>query len=99
MAARGPAKLSAVSGQVPAGEPQASCRMCLKASTCAILRNEIALAKQFPQLNQKDGDEPKPMFDPYATALTCTEYFPPDVRLFRGSEEDDDPERLEAEGS
>lgn len=68
----------------------ATCKQCLKASVCAILRNQVALAKQFPRL---DKDSPEgaapPMFDPYATALTCVEWFPPDARLFRGESEED----------
>jgi hypothetical protein len=76
-------------------EVQASCRTCLKSSVCAILRNQIALSKQFPQLDSAKPDaegDPRPMFDPFATALTCVEYFPPDVRLFA----DVDPEEQEA---
>lgn len=89
-AQRGWSKLTSPSKRLPTIEEanqRATCKQCLKAGVCAILRNQIALSKQFPQPPAKGADEnaePVPIFDPFAIALTCVEFFPPDVRLFKG---------------
>lgn len=58
---------------VPASTPEPSCKICVKADVCVILRALKGLADQFGAL---EGKSLAP-FRPEAFAMICSEFLPP----------------------